>query len=107
MNLQLVEYQPHLFDDIEWDATNSDVPFSGRVQLSDTTKVYIVKPTDHGFVVKKQYRKDPDESDKVLQEWGDYREFMNPMPVDSEFQLWLQQRLCLIFLALTIGTGSK
>ena len=31
---RLVEYQPHLFDDIEWDATNSDVPFSGRVQLS-------------------------------------------------------------------------
>jgi hypothetical protein len=94
---KLVPYQPHLFDDIEWDATDSDVPFSGRVQLSDTSQVYVVKPTDHGFVVKKQYRKDPDESDKVLQEWGDYREFMVGQENDTDFQLWLQTQIVPLF----------
>ncbi len=97
---KLVPYQPHLFDDIEWDATDSDVPFSGRVQLSDTTQVYVVKPTDHGFVVKKQYRKDPNESDKVLQEWGDYTEFMNPVRVDNDLQMWLQQKIIPLFCSV-------
>ena len=68
-----VKYQPLNFNDINW--ADAATPASGYVTLLDSSVIYLVHPTDYGFMVTKQYVKNPDESDKVLQDWGDYLEY--------------------------------
>lgn len=71
---RLVPYQPHLFDNLMW-GVNDDgrsALVGGNVQLSDGSSYYLVTPEKYGFVVKKQYRENPDETDPVLRAWGDY-----------------------------------
>lgn len=70
---KLVPYQPHLFDNIMWGSDNgTQAIIGGNVQLSDGSMYYVERPTEYGFVVKKQYRENPDETDPVLRAWGDY-----------------------------------
>tara|TARA_R100000697_G_scaffold44713_2_gene57773 strand:- start:1006 stop:2631 length:1626 start_codon:yes stop_codon:yes gene_type:complete len=70
---RLVPYQPHLFDNLMWGSENGKPTLvGGNVQLSDGSMFYLVTPDKYGFVVKKQYREDPNESDPVLRAWGDY-----------------------------------
>ena len=92
----LVPYQPHLIDNIQW-ANDADgkptVLVGGNVQLADGKFVYVVQPTVHGFVVKKQYREDPDETDPVLRAWGDYRSFDMFHAADVELQDWLTKKV--------------
>jgi hypothetical protein len=89
----LVAYQPHLFDNVEWRADDPKVPFAGNVQLANGKFVYVVEPTKYGFVVKKQYREDPDEVDPVLREWGDYKSFDMFHAADIDLQDWLQRKI--------------
>ena len=70
---KLVPYQPHLFDNLMWGSDNGKPTLvGGNVQLSDGSSYYLVTPEKFGFVVKKQYRENPDEPDPVLRAWGDY-----------------------------------
>ena len=70
---RLVPYQPHLFDNLMWGSDNGKPALvGGNIQLSDGSMFYLVTPDKYGFVVKKQYREDPNESDPVLRAWGDY-----------------------------------
>ena len=70
---KLVPYQPHLFDNLMWGSDNGKPTLvGGNVQLSDGSMFYLVTPDKYGFVVKKQYREDPNETDPVLRAWGDY-----------------------------------
>jgi len=92
----LVPYQPHMFDNVTW-ANDADgkptVLVGGNVQLADGKFVYVVQPTKYGFVVKKQYREDPDEVDPVLREWGDYKSFDMFHAADIDLQDWLQRKI--------------
>ena len=59
---KLVPYQPHLFDNLMWGSDNGKPTLvGGNVQLSDGSSYYLVTPEKFGFVVKKQYRENPDE----------------------------------------------
>ena len=70
---KLVPYQPHLFDNIMWGSDlGTKAIIGGNVQLSDGSMYYVENPTEYGFIVKKQYRENPDETDPVLRAWGDY-----------------------------------
>ena len=70
---RLVPYQPHLFDNLMWGSDDGKPTLvGGNVQLSDGSMYYLVTPEKYGFVVKKQYREDPNETDPVLRAWGDY-----------------------------------
>jgi len=95
----LVPNQPHLFDNVTW-ANDKDgnptVPLGGNVHLADGKFAYVLYPTEHGFVVKKQYCEDPDEKDPVLRAWGDYVSLDMSHAADVELQDWLNRRVvCL------------
>ena len=93
---KLVPYQPHLFDNLMWGSDNGKPTLvGGNVQLSDGSLYYLVTPEKYGFVVKKQYREDPNETDPVLRAWGDYDGALFSVS-DHTIQDW--------FLAIINGT---
>ena len=91
---KIVPFQPHMFENITWDLSG-DVPspHSGIVTLSNGDKEYIVKPLECGFIVKKQYRENPNEPDQFLREWGDYQEVNLWNRHDVRLQDWLETNI--------------
>jgi hypothetical protein len=89
---ELEPYQPYSFEPVSFFDNEGNKPAAGYVWVGED-KYYVVHPHENGFVVKKIYAEDTNETDPVLRAWGVY-DHLNlwDMP-DSRFQKWLEKQI--------------
>ena len=85
-------YQPYSFEPVSFLDNEGNRPAAGYVWVGED-KHYVVHPHLNGFVVKKVYAEDTNETDPVLRAWGVYDHLnMWEMP-DNRFQKWLEKHM--------------
>ena len=95
-------YQPYSFEPVSFLDNEGNRPAAGYVWVGED-KHYVVHPHLNGFVVKKIYVEDDNESDPVLRAWGVWAHLsMWDMP-DRRFQLWLEKK----FIHLLAGSHDS
>ena len=91
-------YQPYSFEPVSFLDNEGNRPAAGYVWVGED-KHYVVHPHLNGFVVKKVYVEDENETDPVLRAWGSYAHLnLWEMP-DHRLQKWLEK----IFINLLSG----
>ena len=95
-------YQPYSFEPVSFLDNEGNRPAAGYVWVGED-KHYVVHPHLNGFVVKKIYVEDENESDPVLRAWGVWAHLsMWDMP-DRRFQQWLEKK----FIHLLAGSHDS
>jgi len=92
-------YQPYNFEPTSFDDAEGLHPQAGYVTIGHDQH-YIVRPADCGFIVKKVYVEDENESDPVLRAWGVWSHLSMWDMADRRFQLWLEKK----FINLLVGS---
>lgn len=85
-------YQPYSFEPVSFFDSEGNKPAAGYVWVGED-KHYVVHPHLNGFVVKKVYAEDTDETDPVLRAWGVYDHLNLWEMEDNRFQKWLEKRM--------------
>lgn len=85
---QLKPYEPLVTEEVRHYVFSEGIG-EAVVTLANGTKYTIRMPSEIGFVVQKVYTKDPDETDKVLQEWGRYSDCAQLGSRDMTLVNWL------------------
>lgn len=89
---ELEPYQPYSFEPVSFFDNEGNKPAAGYVWVGED-KHYVVHPHDNGFVVKKVYAEDTNETDPVLRAWGVYDHLnMWEMP-DNRLHKWLEKQI--------------
>ena len=85
-------YQPYSFEPVSFLDNEGNRPAAGYVWVGED-KHYVIHPHLNGFVVKKVYTEDTNETDPVLRQWGVYDHLnMWEMP-DNRLQKWLEKQI--------------
>ena len=88
----LEPYQPYSFEPVSFFDNEGNKPAAGYVCVGED-KHYVVHPHLNGFVVKKVYAEDTNETDPVLRAWGEWGHLnMWDMP-DCRLQRWLEKQV--------------
>ena len=84
-------YQPYSFEPVSFLDSEGNRPAAGYVWVGED-KHYVVHPHLNGFVVKKVYVEDENETDPVLRAWGSYAHLSLWEMPDNRFQKWLERK---------------
>ena len=85
-------YQPYSFEPVSFLDNEGNKPAAGYVWVGED-KHYVVHPHLNGFVVKKVYAEDTNETDPVLRAWGIYAHLNMWEMEDNRFQKWLEKHM--------------
>jgi len=88
----LVPYQPYSFEPVSFLDNEGNKPAAGFVWVGED-KHYVVHPHLNGFVVKKVYAEDVNETDPVLRAWGEWDHLNMWEMADSRLQKWLEKQV--------------
>jgi len=88
----LEPYQPYSFEPVSFLDNDGNKPAAGYVWVGED-KHYVVHPHLNGFVVKKVYAEDTDETDPVLRAWGMYAHLNMWEMADFRLHRWLEKRI--------------
>ncbi len=99
-------YQPYSFEPVSFLDNEGNRPAAGYVWVGED-KHYVVHPHLNGFVVKKIYVEDENETDPVLRAWGVWAHLsMWDMP-DRRFQQWLEKKFIHLLAGSQDSYGCK
>ena len=87
-NDKVTMYFPYKFEPTSFDDAEGVHPAAGYVTIGDNQH-YIVRPDECGFVVKKIYVEDENETDPVLRAWGVWAHLSMWDMADRRLQQWL------------------
>ena len=90
-NDKVTMYFPYKFEPTSFDDAEGVHPAAGYVTIGDNQH-YIVRPDECGFVVKKIYVEDENETDPVLRAWGVWAHLSMWDMADRRFQQWLERK---------------
>ena len=85
-------YQPYSFEPVSFLDNEGNRPAAGYVWVGED-KHYVIHPHLNGFVVKKVYAEDTNETDPVLRAWGVYDHINLWEMEDNRFQKWLEKQI--------------
>ena len=88
----LEPYQPYSFEPVSFLDNEGNKPAAGFVWVGED-KHYVVHPHLNGFVVKKVYVQDENETDLVLRAWGAYDHLNMWEMADFRLHKWLEKRI--------------
>ena len=85
-------YQPYNFEPTHFADPEGVHPTAGYVTIGHSQH-YIVRPAECGFVVKKVYVEDENETDPVLRQWGIYAHLNMWEMADHRLHKWLEKQI--------------
>jgi hypothetical protein len=85
-------YQPYNFEPTHFADPEGVHPTAGYVTIGHSQH-YIVRPAECGFVVKKVYVEDENETDPVLRQWGTYAHLNMWEMADHRLHKWLEKQI--------------
>jgi hypothetical protein len=89
---ELEPYQPYSFEPVSFFDNEGNRPAAGYVWVGED-KYYVVHPLTNGFVVKKVYAEDTNETDPVLRAWGIYAHLNMWEMADHRLHKWLEKQI--------------
>ena len=89
---ELEPYQPYSFEPVSFFDSEGNRPAAGYVWVGED-KHYVVHPLTNGFVVKKVYAEDTNETDPVLRAWGVYAHLNMWEMADHRLHKWLEKQI--------------